>query len=181
MNLSTLFILLDACENPDRGRPARLRDGSNATATWQLSRIRELPAIRILAGQLGLCRPGEFSAATVQAIVDLICVHGRVDAKLIDRTRAFQLGLSEVVKFLEGFQAACRTSAASAQSGTLPAAAAHESAAPLSTGRGKDSHESEDARARSGHSPHPAMGITSQGQTGAATFPNSRVFTSSCN
>jgi hypothetical protein len=99
--LSGLLALLQSRDHPDQGRPLRLRDGDNSTAIYQLSRISELPQIRKLAEQLGLCRVGEFSAATVQVIADRLCVHGRLGQKHIDPTQAFSLRLSLVVQFLE--------------------------------------------------------------------------------
>jgi hypothetical protein len=68
----------------------------------QLSRIPELPQIRNLAEQLGLCRAGEFSAATVEVIADRLCVHGRLGAAQtpMNRSQAVSIPLSMVVQFL---------------------------------------------------------------------------------
>jgi hypothetical protein len=98
VTLAVLHVLMKSRENPNRGRPAGLWRDDNPTATFQLSRIRELPTIRILAEQLGLSRPGEFSASTVEAIADRICHAAGSQGEL---SQAFRLDLPAVVQFLE--------------------------------------------------------------------------------
>ncbi len=101
-SLNDLQAILESRDNPDHGRPVRFRGYANPTAEFELFRIRELPLIRLLAEQLGFCRPGEFSAATVRTIVDRICVHGRVGQVRIEPVTAYSLTLTTVVEFLEG-------------------------------------------------------------------------------
>jgi hypothetical protein len=69
-------------------------DGGH-TARWELSRIRQLPAIRSNAAKLGYCRPGEFTAATVTAIVDLLCIE-----RELDQRAAYSMNLDAVAAFL---------------------------------------------------------------------------------
>jgi len=107
ITLDLLHVLLESCEDPDRGRPARFKGSGNSTTSNQLLRIPEWPAIQVFAEQLGLCRPGEFTATTVNAIVSRICVHGR-----IDQQKAFGLPLSAVVRFLKDLAALSRPTGA---------------------------------------------------------------------
>jgi hypothetical protein len=100
-SLSDLRVILESRDNP-YGRPARFRGDSNPAAEFELSRISELPAIRLLAEQLGLCQPGAFSATTVQMITDRICVFGRAGEDRIDPVRANSLPLTAVAEFLDG-------------------------------------------------------------------------------
>jgi nucleoside phosphorylase len=60
-----------------------------------LARCRDLPAIRRSAARLGLCHPGEFTHATVTAIVDLLCVE-----RGIDQSSAYGLTTDAVAMFL---------------------------------------------------------------------------------
>src|SRR5262249_1413929 len=85
-NLGLLLTLLEA--------ELRAADGGS-TARWQMARIRELPEIQILAEQLGLCRPGELSAATVRAIAARLCVRYSVNQQ-----QAYQLPLPRVIDWL---------------------------------------------------------------------------------
>jgi hypothetical protein len=96
ISLAILDVLLDSRDNPDRYRPARMRTGHNPTAIYQLSRIKELPRLELLAEQLGLCRPGEFASSTVKAIVSRICVK-----YAINQQAAYRLPLSQVLVFLQ--------------------------------------------------------------------------------
>src|SRR5262245_30428445 len=99
-------------KRPDRGRPARFRGTGNSTASRQLIRIPEWPAIQLLAEQLGLCRPGEFTAATVNTIVCRICAIGRIGEERIDQRNAYRLPLSSVEQFLKDLaRRACPTGA----------------------------------------------------------------------
>jgi hypothetical protein len=69
-------------------------DGGD-TARWELSRIRQLPAIRSNAAKLGYCRLGEFSATTVTAIVDLLCIE-----RELDQRAAYSMNLDAVAAIL---------------------------------------------------------------------------------
>jgi hypothetical protein len=76
-----------------------------------LARCRELPAVRSHAAKLGLCRPGEFTATTVTAIVDLLCVE-----RGMDQRTAYAMTLDVVAAFLS----AKATGSATGQGGEMP-------------------------------------------------------------
>jgi hypothetical protein len=81
--------------DPTLGLLLGLLESGGNLIPMHLSRCRDLPAVRTHAAALGLCRPGEFTAVTVTAIVDLVCVRRGV----VQRD-AFTLPLSAVAAFL---------------------------------------------------------------------------------